>query len=1288
MAAPPLAPVLESKGPTTAPERPVVALDPAVSQALQGLVDQAVQTLLKAPKGRQVELELRIGRPRSLNRQDKRWLFDSSIDQWHFDYLKAHLDLDIASPVQMGFQSGPATEHTISEVLTKDVDQDSRLRRIATQYEHEEYQPFGPPTITTTESIIYQRKAGLGSVDQVILAAPLTGIPTPERNVYMLRFALATEDEEQPNPSGGQGKLETQFAQSPAPTIMRRRERWSYPLKGYGTIDLTIVDGKEYSVEFEYNRATLEAINKTGAIKDRKTLFGSYIGPPLKYLARLLWPELPVLMGISEVTETYFKLLDISTGGARLTPLRPQNIAEEEVPNLLSGYAVTNKLNGTQYRLMIDYFRQSGSRMPMAYLVSGTELRFLGPVPPDLATKLRLTDPTEKTESGSLIDVELFIPTDAETIAEPPHRDPVHAEELHAWDCPVFQGRSLTLESHEVRLRPVSVITRYLDQFLRQHGYRFEVKHFEYSGDILLDLVNITRYMYGRYGVNTERDNDGLVFQPVGRTRDGKAKAYYDRFWVVYKWKWSDAVSIDFVLEEILGFDRDGIAYRVFTLLVSDQRKLVPFLPFNRGGRFYNPPAVLIVPRDDARSAPIRSGLVAELGFDRLSNSFVLLRMRDDKIEPNTLNTAQLTFVDMYVEFGLDRLRSLLEQALGPKAKPTGAPKAPGAFKPVEPAPKPVAPLPLPAPGPKAVPVKAPTPCLVNYRAYHNRVKTGVIQAYTFGKRVADLGGGKGGDLWKFNEAETAYLWSIEPNTEFIDGPDGFMDRLLNKVATRSQKDKQWVTHVQVIRAGAEDTKTIAAAMEQTVDVRSPLAEVMTSFFSASFFFKDEDMLKAVARTIGERLEVGGKFVGTMIDGGRLYDELKKGDVKEACYSITRRYDPKTPLGLGMEVSINLDTATVVGDQIEWLSPFDALRQALAAYNVELVEGLFLDDPRVLDKFPRPKDRDPTTQALYARLDPSEKRLNALYRYFVFEKREIKAVDAAKKAAKVLAKERKKNLLDMLARDESEEFTIPLYSDPLYRVGTVGEGSCLYHSLLFLLVNERYISLKLKERKALAAKFRNALADTLTPDMLSKLARGAVEAGSVEVMGHWGYLPFVKAELKEALITNVRTAGEQPDITEAQLSGMIETVAALPTVGAQIDKLQGELVALGYDRDVTGPIIQEGRLRLWEEYRKKLKDCGSYADHDAIEYVMRSIGHNIFIIEDSTRLPVLFSSCDLYDPKRSSLVILLLKSVEHFEAVTNVKTDAEGNVIETTLSWPWESPLIQALYGHLCEVGK
>jgi hypothetical protein len=386
MAAPPLAPVLETKAPPVAPERPVIALEPAVSQALQGLVDQAVQTLLKAPKDRQVELELRIGRPRALNRQDKRWLFDSSIDKWHFDYLKALLDLDIA----MGFQSG-----TMSEVLTKDVDQNARLRRIATQHEHEEYQPFGPPTITTTESIIYQRKAGLGSVDQVVHATPLAGTPTPDRNVYMLRFALATADEERPTISGGPGKLETQFAQSSAPTIVRRLERWSYPLKGYGMIDLTIVDGKEYSVEFEYDRATLEAINKTGAIKDRKMLFGNYIGPPLKYLARRLWPELPVLMGIGDVTETYFKLLDISTGGAKLAPLRPQNIAEEEVPNLLSGYALTNKLNGTQYRLMIDHFRQSGSQAPMAYLVSGTEMRFLGPVPPDLAANL----------SGSLIDV-------------------------------------------------------------------------------------------------------------------------------------------------------------------------------------------------------------------------------------------------------------------------------------------------------------------------------------------------------------------------------------------------------------------------------------------------------------------------------------------------------------------------------------------------------------------------------------------------------------------------------------------------------------------------------------------------------------------------------------------------------------------------------------------------------------------------------------------------------------------------------------------------------------------
>jgi hypothetical protein len=153
-------------------------------------------------------------------------------------------------------------------------------------------------------------------------------------------------------------------------------------------------------------------------------------------------------------------------------------------------------------------------------------------------------------------------------------------------NCPVFLGLSKTLISLEERLAFVQSISERLNESLKSVGYSFEVKRFFNSGDALQDLTDVVRYMYTRYGDKTEEYNDGLVMEPVGKGPDGRATSYYDpdRKRATFKWKWPSAVSIDFKIEEIQGFERDGIRYRVFKVLLWDKNKLVQFGPYNETG--------------------------------------------------------------------------------------------------------------------------------------------------------------------------------------------------------------------------------------------------------------------------------------------------------------------------------------------------------------------------------------------------------------------------------------------------------------------------------------------------------------------------------------------------------------------------------------------------------------------------------------------------------------------------------------------------------------------------------
>lgn len=1234
-------------------EGPVVALDPTFAQNLYDLVLRAVDLSLKGSPGQQIELEFRLGRIKSLNRRAREWNFDSSIDRADFFRLKDSLDKS---------SFGSSVQHSFSVVISKSLEDGSRLRKI------ENASSTGSPS-----SVIYQRKTAMGNADQLFLSIPISDPAILqavhagfEDSTHMLRFALSGEEEFTGREKSSKlSFLKTQFEKASAAEKARRRERWSYSFDKVGKIELTIVDDKEYSIEFEFNPSELSNWKN---IQDRKILFSQHLLRPLKYISRLIWPDLNMLAGISGVTESYFRLIDISTGGAALTDLQPQNIAENEVQNIVSDYSFTNKLNGTRYRLLIDRFKYSTTWHVAIWLISTTNLQFIGILPNELSQLLGFSPnlAQEGKPHGSLIDVELFIPTVSETIGQikiDGKSEKIVRRELHAMDSPVLRGVNKSPLPHSSRLEVWKTdidggIGTLLSRFLYSLGYSFEIKHFFNSPNPLASLQDSVRFMYTRYGLNSEKDNDGIIMQPT-------RKGYYDRSSPIYKWKWPHTVTIDFQLEETEGFVRDDVTYRVFRLFLLDRNKLTLFGPFNRGGKFYNPPSVIIFPEKDPHLDSIHNGLIAELGFDRPTNSFILFRNRDDKTEPNQQNTGQATFVDMYVEFGLDRLSSLLRKAMESKGKgkmiANSQSSIPQTRQPIIPAQTSV--------------TKEPTPCLENYRVYHNRVKTGLIQDYCAGKRVLDIGSGLGGDLWKFYHAKTSHLWAVEPNRKFIEGPEGFKERLQKVAAQKGGKD--WARNVETINSGVEETKQITEVMMASKKdklVPNDLAEVVSAFFSLSFLFQSRDKLEALARTVAECLEIDGVFVGIMIDGSRLYDALQPGNVNDPCYNIIRKYDPNMPLELGLQVGIRLNTATVLDEQQEWISPFEMLSQVLKVYNIQLVESHYLDDINIIRKFKRPDPKFPETEELYSQLNKSEKRLNEFYRYFVFRKARP---DVVEQVVSELAVEKRRNEMKMLSMDESESFDIENYSEQLIRVGVIGEGSCFFHSLLFLMINEKYLEMKIRERKSLAKQFRNALSDILSPEILSHLA-----GGSVEVIG---YIQHVHDALKEALITNVRKEKEEPGITETQLESIINRASISASITEQIEALKNGLAEFGYDRDISTEIIQHGKLLFWEDYKSKLKNCRSYADHDSIEFVMRTIKRNIFIIDDEHRLPILFAACDLYDPKLPSLVVVLLQNIQHYEPVCAAETDKDGNVVKTIFSWEWDSPLIRTFYRDLCQ---
>ena len=144
--------------------------------------------------------------------------------------------------------------------------------------------------------------------------------------------------------------------------VIRERKRWRYPFTGY-FIDLTVVNGKEYSIELEFSHAFLKGVPQS-VLDSKDQSIKSFLMPPIKFLLHNTFPELSMIQGLPDLASKYHALLR----GYRDD--QPKNIEESQVAKLADNYAFTNKLNGTRYRLMLDMIKYRNIPIPMVFLVS------------------------------------------------------------------------------------------------------------------------------------------------------------------------------------------------------------------------------------------------------------------------------------------------------------------------------------------------------------------------------------------------------------------------------------------------------------------------------------------------------------------------------------------------------------------------------------------------------------------------------------------------------------------------------------------------------------------------------------------------------------------------------------------------------------------------------------------------------------------------------------------------------------------------------------------------------
>lgn len=427
-----------------------------------------------------------------------------------------------------------------------------------------------------------------------------------------------------------------------------------------------------------------------------------------------------------------------------------------------------------------------------------------------------------------------------------------------------------------------------------------------------------------------EQFEDGLIIQPA---HFGEYKNPF-----TFKWKPADKLTIDLLLRRV-GPERYASALKQIeersktsidngdwiSSAEDEDGTLYTISAGLKGGKLtqftgtYRSKVTGYILIDD----DTLDGKVVELHFDSESKSFKVYRVRYDRTRPNGDDIVRSVWVDIMSPISEDTLRGVTMKAL---------------------------------------------------RRYHNMYKKNALALnFKSGNVILDIGSGRGGDLSKWRSVGLKKVYAVEPNTENLEEfkkryEDGDFSKNLS-VEFLNYRAEQWKSIGKVL--ALNPIKSIAGSSIHGI----------TSFFSLTFFFKNEKRLRGLLRTLSLTPH-RGKFVGSVMDGGRVKEllRIKPSDARleklvskttkktmnveyaeeyeaydaddKVLWSITRKGE-FTDSMFGNTIVIDIDDeGGMVRDQTEWLVDFDQFKATLKKLGFKLTYDKFLDVGEEYDALP------------------------------------------------------------------------------------------------------------------------------------------------------------------------------------------------------------------------------------------------------------------------------------------------------------------------------------------------
>lgn len=183
----------------------------------------------------------------------------------------------------------------------------------------------------------------------------------------------------------------------------------------------------------------------------------------------------------------------------------------------------------------------------------------------------------------------------------------------------------------------------------------------------------------------------------------------------------------------------------------------------------------------------------------------------------------------------------------------------------------------------------------VELKRFHNSIKRKLINKFAYGvERLLDLACGRGGDLWKWIDANITYVKGIDLSpAEIEEARSRYAKALADKrnIGTICEFADSSVLGIEEFREGT-------------------LYDAITCMFALHYFFVSEKALRQFLHNVSINLKIGGYFFGTVPDGKSINQCVMKSPVyKSPMLTIEARWK-------GMPATFGSPYICAIGDTV------------------------------------------------------------------------------------------------------------------------------------------------------------------------------------------------------------------------------------------------------------------------------------------------------------------------------------------------------------------------------------